>query len=497
MRLVSRILPALTALLVLGHPAAAAPDDLPDIGNSAGTVLSDSEENKIGRMIMRQLREAGGLVTDPLVNEYIQSVGNRLSQHAHEGDLNFTFFVIDDPTLNAFALPGGFVGVHSGLLLTTANENELAGVLAHEIAHVSQRHIVRGAEAQSKNGLVATAAMVAAILVGAATGADGDAISAAIAVAQGSAIQQRINFTRANEYEADRVGIGFLADGGFDPLGMPAFFETMSRKSGAAASAVPEFFRTHPVTSNRIAESRDRALRYPPRAVPSSEMYELAKSRMQVLTQDTAVAAVNLIESRIKGHPDEASFANRYAYSLALLRSGRATEANEIARSLKADNGNLVAYHTLLGQTQIAAGDKKAGLKTLEDALQLFPRNVPLTTAYANALMEQGDPARAHEIMIDLINNVRYNEDQIRLLALAASAEGDAANAHYYMSEFHVLRGELFMAIDQLKLTLATADANDYQIARAEARMEEITKYLPKKRRRRPSEDAKRNPARR
>lgn len=472
------------ALLVAGLAANADPNELPDIGNSASTILSSSEAQQIGRMVMRQMREAGRLVDDPEVTEYINSVGHRLSQYAHNGDLSFTFFVVDDPSLNAFALPGGFIGVHSGLVLATENENELAGVLAHEIAHVSQKHIVRGAEASSQTSIAATAAMVAAILIGAATGADGNAVGAAVGVAQGSAIQQQINFTRANEYEADRVGIGFLADAGFDPMGMPRFFQTMSRRSGAAGSNIPEYFRTHPVTGNRIAESRDRALRYPTRSVPSTRQYELAKARLRVMNFDTVAGALESVSARIGGHPKEAPQSERYAFAMALVEAGEAAEAVPIIEGLKVEDEEVIAFHTLLAEAQIAAGESEAGLATFAEAQRLFPRNVPLVMAYTTALTDESQPELAHEIMLDLVNNVSYTEEQIRLLALAAQAEGDTANAHYYMSEFHVLRGELQMAVDQLELALASPDIHDYQIARAAARMEEIRKYLPGKRRR-------------
>ncbi|MEO1574122.1 MAG: M48 family metalloprotease [Pseudomonadota bacterium] len=481
----------LVSLVPLRPAVAQSRDALPDIGYSAGTVISASDEQKIGRMIMRQLRSSGDLVTDPELAEYLQALGTQLSLHAHEGNLSFTFFGIDNPELNAFALPGGFIGVHTGLMLATENESELAAVLGHEVAHVSQRHLARSAEAAGQNGVLATAAMVAAILVGAAAGVDGNAISAAVAVAQGSAAQSRINFTRSNEYEADRVGIRFLADAGFDPLAMPSFFETMSRRSGAAGSLVPEFFRTHPVTSNRIAESRERALQIGGRRVVSSPQYFLMKARAQVLAYESAVAAVRRFEALIEGHPDEAPVPTQYGYAFALLRAGTPELAKPIADRLLAGDDQRVSFHILAAQANLASGNGQRGMSLFEQAHRLFPRNTPLTMAYANALMEVGDAALAHEILLDLVNAKRYDEDQIRLLALAAATEGDDANAHYYRSEFHVLRGELFMAVDQLRLALASPRIHDYQIARAEARLEQIQKYLPKKRRPRPTEQAR------
>src|SRR6185503_11711710 len=241
----------LTAALTLGAASRSLadpdPEDLPDIGSPAQAMLSTEEEYQIGRMIVRGLRDQDQILEDPEVSEYIRSLGTRLSSQANDGSQRFNFFVVKDNTINAFALPGGFIGVNSGLLLDTKNESELAGVIAHEVAHVTQRHIARSLAAQSKSSLVSTAAMLAAILVGAAAGGGGDAAMAGVAAAQSLAIQQRISFTRANETEADRVGLGILARSGFDPQGMPTFFETMSRYAGGSEINIPEMLRTHPV----------------------------------------------------------------------------------------------------------------------------------------------------------------------------------------------------------------------------------------------------------
>ena len=231
-------------------------EDLPDIGTPVNTTLTPNDEYQIGAMIVRGLRDAGQILEDPELTEYLQTLGSRLVSHVQNANpQRFQFFLVKDSSINAFALPGGFIGVNAGLVLATHNESELAGVLAHEIAHVTQRHIARSIQAQSRSNLVSTAAMLAAILIGATTGAGGDVMQGAVAVAQGAAAQQRLNFTRANEYEADRVGISTLAAAGFDPRGMPAFFETMGRRAGLAGSRVPEMLQSHPVTSARIAAS--------------------------------------------------------------------------------------------------------------------------------------------------------------------------------------------------------------------------------------------------
>ncbi|HEY8506776.1 MAG TPA: M48 family metalloprotease, partial [Steroidobacteraceae bacterium] len=244
-----RRLPLLLLSILATVAAAQTGPDLPDIGNPAGAVLSEGEEYRIGAMIVRQLRDQNVIIEDPEVAEYLQTTGMKLaSQAPDDAGRNFQFFGVREGTINAFALPGGFIGVNYGLILATNNESELASVLAHEIAHVTQRHIARAVRAQGQQSLAATAAILAAVLIGAIAGASGDVMQGAIAAAQGAAAQQQINFTRANEYEADRVGIGFMAGAGFDPHAMPSFFETMSRRNGLAASYVPEMIQTHPVT---------------------------------------------------------------------------------------------------------------------------------------------------------------------------------------------------------------------------------------------------------
>ncbi len=219
-------------------------ENLPDIGSPASATISTSDEYRLGAQIVRQLRDEKAIMEDPEVTEYLQSLGQRLAAQAPDTNQRFTFFAVNEGTINAFALPGGFIGVNYGTVLASRNESELAGVVGHEVAHVTQRHMARTFHAQSSQGIAQTAAILAAILIGAMTGGSG--MEGAIAIAQGAAAQQQVNFTRANEYEADRVGIGFVAGAGFDPNGMASFFEAMSRHEGLAGQYVPEMIQTPP-----------------------------------------------------------------------------------------------------------------------------------------------------------------------------------------------------------------------------------------------------------
>src|SRR5687767_3219372 len=488
------LLPGLLAWagLVLPVPLAAqqapAQEQLPEMGTAGGSALSLEDEYRLGRMVMRGLRESGQLVDDPEIGEYLQSVGLRLSSLAQDGNRSFNFFLVKDPAINAFALPGGFIGIHSGLLMETANESELAGVLSHEIAHVTQRHIARRLESQSRTSLVSAAAMLAAILLGSVAG--GNASMGAVSAVQGLTAQQQINFTRENEYEADRVGIGTLAAAGFDPNAMPSFFDTMGRRTQLGPNGMPELLRTHPVTSARIAESKGRASQYPPVDPGESLSYSLMKERVRVLTTPAGLDPREYYESTIENEPD-ASIAQIYGRALAQVMAGDPASAIPALEKLRASRTDVLQFHTALGQAQLAAGDVRGALATLEKARELAPRNVPVTMRYAEALMRSSRPKRAHEVLLDLFNNVPPTQDQIRQTAMAANAAGDVADAYSYMAEYHLMSADLPLAMNQLELALSVPNITEVQRRRYSARLNELREALPKERARlaRPDED--------
>lgn len=485
-----------TALLTAGAGAQSNsgggtnPDDLPDIGSPAQAMLTLADEYQIGRMVVRGLRDSDQILDDPEVSEYVQSLGNRLSSEAHDGAQRFSFFTVRDRGINAFALPGGFIGVNAGLVLETKDESELAGVIAHEIAHVTQRHIARSIAAQSRSSLVSTAAMLAAILLGAAAGG-GDGAMAGVAAAQSLAIQQQVSFTRANETEADRVGLGILARSGFDPEGMPAFFETMSRHAGSSELNIPEMLRTHPVTSTRIAETKERAEQLTFEGGPDSVSYALTRERLRVLTTPSGRDPEEYYAAIIRNEPDATS-AQVYGQGLAMMMSGHADKAVQVFQKLRDADPSVMQYHTALGQAQLKAGQGKASLTTLQRARELFPRNVAVTVRSAEALMQLGESKRAHEILLDLFNVVPPTPEQARLTALAANAAGDVADSYYYMSEYHLMSGDLPLALNQLQLALAVPKITSVQRARFQARMDEVQQAMPKRGARRAASSSQR-----
>jgi beta-barrel assembly-enhancing protease len=485
MRKIALFLAATLMTVCAGAQQTNTADDLPDIGSPAQAMLTLEDERQIGRMVVRGLRDQDQLLDDPETAEYLQSLGSRLASEAHDGAQRFTFFTVKDRTINAFALPGGFIGVNAGLVLETKDESELAGVVAHEIAHVTQRHIARSIAAQSRSSLVSTAAMLAAILLGAAAGG-GDGAMAGVAAAQSLAIQQQISFTRENETEADRVGLGILARSGFDPEGMPQFFETMSRLAGSSELNIPEMLRTHPVTSTRIAETKERADQLDVTPLPDSISYALTRERLRVLSTPAGKDPQEYYTAVVKNEPDATS-AQVYGQGLAMMTSGHADKAIPIFKQLRDTDPSVMQYHTALGQAQLRANQGKASLATLEKARELFPRNVSVTVRYAESLLQSGDAKMAHEALLDLFNVVPPTPEQARLTARAANAAGDVADSYYYMSEYHLMSGDLPLAINQLQLALAVPKITSVQRARFQARLEEVQQAMPKRGARRTS----------
>ncbi len=474
--IIQRALVAVVLSAIVFTSGAGADDiKLPDLGSPADAILTANEESQIGRAIMRDIRASGQVIEDPLIIEYINEIGSKVAAQTNEGNHDFTFFVIEDPRINAFALPGGYVGVHTGLLEATRSEDELAGVLAHEVAHVTQRHIARAIHANSRQSLISTAIMLGAILVG-VVGGDSDVIQAGVAVAQGTAAQQQINFTRANEYEADRVGISALADAGFDPYGMASFFDVMSRQTSRAPDErTPEFLLTHPVTSARIAEARSRARNYPKVNSEDSISYSIAKIRTVVYGFDTAKEAVAYFEKRPYQNQNEIE---RYGRLLAYLRDGSYGKALDIVEYLVDRNPKVIAYHIALGETQVLLGRRDEALATFEEALALFPRNVPLVIAYGERLLELEQPEKAHTMLLDLLNNVQPTPDQVRLIARAASEAGENAESLYYLSEYRLMIGDLIGGITYLQQALRLPELQEIQRIRFEARIDFIREFM-------------------
>jgi predicted Zn-dependent protease len=485
----------MAVVLPLQTLAQSAGNDLPDIGSPASSTLSIDDEFHIGLKVMRQLRDEGQIIEDPEATEYIQALGSRIvAQATGDSAQRFSFFFVLDDTINAFALPGGFIGVNYGLMLATRNESQLAGVLAHEIAHVTQRHIARRVRSQGRQSIATVASILAAILIGAATGS-GDATMGGIAMAQGAAMQQQINFTRANENEADRVGMSFLAAAGFDPYGMPDFFETMGRRSPVLATsrnALPEILQSHPVSTNRIAESRARAAQFKDlKPTAESVSYMLTRERLRVLGTPAEDNVRRYYSERREQQLQ--TVGERYGEALASYQAGNSRAALDSLTYLAREYPQVPMLQSTLGQALMSAGASDESLATFRRALNLSPRNIPLTMRYAESLMKTGDAKTAHAVLLDLFNNVAPTPEQIRFTALAASSAGDTGDAAYYMSEYHIATGNLPLSVAQLEMALAAPNITTVQRGRFQARLDEVREVLftDRKRRDRQREEPK------
>jgi predicted Zn-dependent protease len=466
---------ALTAVNAAQYTAPSA-SDLPDMSGPFNAMLSKADEYQIGLMAMQQLRDQGQVLEDPEVTTYLQSLGSRLAAQTRDDDQNFQYYPLRDPVINAFATYGGFVLIYTGLILAMDNEAQLAAVMAHETGHVRQRHLARALQAQTRMSLASTAAMLAALILGAASGAGGQAMEGTVAMAQGIMMQQSINFTRSEEAEADAVGMGLLAGAGFDPYAMADAFEALQRGEGLEESVIPALLLDHPVTTERVAEARSRASQYPRAHSENSMIYELVRERVRVLV---APPETNMIQYYANLQTQRAlSPAERYGQALAQMRGGQAHAAVLTLRELQNTYPHETMLYSALGQALNTDGQQEASLALFERSMKLFPRNVAITVRYAETLMQVGKAKLAHTLLLDLFNNVDATPDQIRLTALAASAAGDTGDAYYYMSLYQLAGGNLALAGQQLELALAAPDLTTVQRQRFRAQLEQVRGWL-------------------
>ena len=456
--------------------------DLPDLGSPATAAVSLDEEYQVGMMWARQMRAQGVVLEDPEVSDYIQEIGHSLSSHAEEGQHKFNYFVVRDPVINAFAMPGGFIAINSGLIMATRNENELAGVMAHETAHVTQRHLVRGMIDQTHAGLVSTAAMLAAILLGATAGrGDPGAMEGAILAGQSAAIQHQINYTRSQEFEADRIGIGTMATAGYDPLGMATMFEELNRNSpNPDRVKAVEFLIDHPLSAERVAEARNRAEQIGRIYHVDSLSYKLMRERLRSLVGNPQVAREYY--ANVLKNGGGLSIEERYGKAVADINAKNPAAAIPDLQGLLREFPKVTQFYGALGQAYLANGQLKESQAVLEQASSLFPRNVPITIRLADTLMHAGDNKRAQLILDDLFNQVEPTPNQAKLIAKAANAAGNIADSYYYMADFYLMNGDLNMASNQLQLALGLPDLNAIQRARVSALLEEVRAAMPKNR---------------
>lgn len=450
---------------------------LPEMGDSAGALISPREEREIGQAFFWRLQQSTELVEDPEVNTYIRSLGYRLASNSDEPALNYTFFVVPDGAINAFAAPGGFIGINSGLLLAAETEDELASVMAHEISHITQRHILRSFERHKRMTIPRTAAMIAAALLGAA---DPRAGQAAMMAVQAGDIQSMLDYTRAHEREADNLGMQTLVASGFNASAMPSFFEKLQQAGRYyGGDAVPEFLRTHPVTSSRIAEARGRAANYQtqPQLADDKQFY-LIKEKLRVMTTKDGDDLLKHYESAMSRENTKNPDAVRYGYALALLKRGQHTSAREALQPLLDKERDRLAYQLALADIEMSVGRVDTALQIYEDNQRLYPDDRALTLNQVQALLRTGRPHEADNLLQTQLELGERSGQVFKLLAQAKEQMGQTSQSHSWLAEYYYQSGLLKAAADQLRLAADTAGRDEYQRARVASRLREVENAL-------------------
>ena len=461
----------LILLLAAAHCVWVHAQALPELGDPSRGELSPQMERRLGESIARDIRYREPSYLDvPEVTEYLNVLGQQLVAASPGARLDFEFFAIRDPAINAFALPGGFVGVHTGLLLAAETESELASVLAHEVSHVTQRHIARLFGVQKRLTLPTMAALVIAVL---AARSRPDLAQGAIMASQAGAVQSQINYTRDFEREADRVGFTVLSAAGFDVSAMPVFFERMQRASRAFDDGAPSYLRTHPVTTERIAEAQNRVAQAPYRQHSDRVEFQLVRAKLRAEAGDPR-DAVTHFTAALRDRRYVTETAARYGLASALLRDRRPEEAAAEAMALRSGAMKSSMIETLAARASQAAGQPARAFEILREARDRYPHSRPLAYAWLEALQAAG---RTGELLSAVGEQLRAWPGDARLHEFQArtyAATGRRLLQHQAQAEVYVLQGILPAAIEQLQLAQAAGDGNFYELSAVDARLKQL-----------------------
>jgi len=471
--------------------------ELPELGDISQATLTPYQERQLGLQIMRQIRADPSYLDDPEITSYLSNLGHKLIANSNEAsiDQTFEFFAVQDASINAFALPGGFMGFNSGLIIAAQSESELAAVMSHEIAHVTQKHLARMIAEQKYDWVKSIASLAVAIL---AARSSTQASQAILVASQASIIQSKLDFTRKHEKEADRIGLNILLDAGFDPQGMPTFFERLQKAGRFHETGAPSYLRTHPLTFERIADIQNRTGEMPYRQVPDSIDFLLVRAKLRAL-QGKSYDAVAQFKARLeeKRYGNEA--VERYGYIQALLRDKKAhqanTELNRLYQLLQTDpSASILSDHVLgkpirveykqviagammetLSADVLVANDKTAeALKTYQLALKVYPQHRALIHGYARMLIQNKKPQAAIEFINKQLQFIHNDAQLFGLQAQCYELLGDKMLEHRAQAEVYFLKGHYGAAIDQLKTALQHGNGNFYQLSSIEARLKQL-----------------------
>jgi predicted Zn-dependent protease len=450
--------------LALFPPLPQAADDiskieLPDMGDSSGTLITPEEEQQLGSAFFRSLNSQITINRDPEIQQYIQSIGQKLVTVSDLPGYPFHFFVVLENDVNAFAGPGGYIGVNSGLILTTEAESELASVMAHEIAHVTQRHLYRAAEAAGRLSIPTAAATLAAILLGTQSPQLGQAALLAI---QAGSIQFQIDFTRENEEEADRVGMHILSESKFDPRSMPTFFERLQQSTRYYGQNIPEFLRTHPVTASRISDTRGRADQYPYKQYPDSLGYQLIRAKLRVLTGTDMAENRKYFESRRNQGTEEQRTVAAYGLGLTALAQQKFSEAEQIFQKLTTDFPTQPQYGAALARAALEQRHFNRALTLYEKLSGQFPENEAVKLEYIISLLKTGQAEKARKTLFSLSAKSQQLPVYYQMLAETYGKLHQPAESHRYFAEYYYAMGQTRDAITQIRLAQKSKGLNFY-----------------------------------
>lgn len=457
----------LTLACLLAQPVMA--NDLPSLGDSSSGIVSRDQEHQLGRAWLSLLRGQVPQLSDPLLKDYLERSVYKLAETSQLQDRRLEFVLLNSPQLNAFAAPGGIIGVNGGLFLHAQTESEYASVLAHELAHLSQRHFARGLEAQRRMQIPLMAAMLAGV-VAAAAGA-GDAGIAAIVSSQAASIQSQRRFSRQNEEEADRIGLINLERAGYNPRAMPDMFGRLMRQYRYDQKP-PEFLLTHPVTESRIADTRNRAEQFPATGVEDSLRYQLMRARVDLRFESTPGVSAKRFRAMLAEDPDVD--AARYGLALAQIKSGQLKEAGEELKLLLAKDPDDSVYNLAQIELDITANRLVAARERTQRLIQLYPGNYPVRQTHIDLLIKENKPQEAERELDKLVETRPKDPDIWYQVSEIRGLTGNILGLHQARAEYFALVGDYDQAVEQLGH--AKRRSNNFQTAaRIEARQKALT----------------------
>jgi predicted Zn-dependent protease len=445
--------------------------ELPSLGDSSSGLISLGQEYVLGRAWLATYRAQVKTVSDPLIQDYLESLIYKLATYSDLQDRRLDLVVVDNPTMNAFAVPGGVVGIHTGLFSYSDTEAQMISVLCHELGHLSQRHFARSVEAQKRAAPLTMAGMLAGLVLAATTG--GDAGIAAITATQAASLQNQLRYSRLHEKEADRIGMQTMIRAGYDPNAAAAMFENMLKAQRYSRSRPPEFLLTHPVTESRISDARNRAHKVERRVYTENLEYQLMRTRVEVLSSQNSHEMVKQLRDRLANNA-RAPEATHYGLALALQQSGDLSAARKQINVLRKTKPGEIAYVVALADIDIADGQYQKAIDMLEKGLSLIPNNHPITMTLSNAYLKSNQPHRAEALL------QQHSKDHPRdpylwfLLAETHGLAGNIVGVHQARAEYFILNGLLDKAKKQLSYALPMVESNHLTTSKIETRMAQI-----------------------